>query len=101
MIRKYHNHPLQTNPRHRQGVPQKVSRRQLNYINRLFDCKTRNDTKYCTAKKEQHRTSTMGVLMANSYISNVVALSKTYYPGCFNFSIKNIVEKSRDLARAR
>ena len=67
MIRKYHNHKLQTNPRHLEEALQdiysnKTSKRQQKQSNRLSlprqdDCKARKDTKFCI-KTDQHRTPT-------------------------------------------
>ena len=53
MIRKYHNHKLQTNPWHREEEPHKnheTPERQTKQSNQLSfahqdDCKTRMDTK--------------------------------------------------------
>ena len=53
MIRKYHNHKLQTNPSHREEEPQnnhETPGRQTKQSNQLSlthrdDCKTRMDTK--------------------------------------------------------
>ena len=63
MIRKFHNHKLQTNPWHREEEPNnnhETPGRQTKQINQLSlphqdDCKTRRDIKKCTAK---HRTIT-------------------------------------------
>ena len=63
MIRKYHNHKLQTNPWHREEEPhnnQETSGRQTQQSNQLSlphqaDCKTRMDIKIRTTK---HRTIT-------------------------------------------
>ena len=59
MIRKYHNHKLQTNPRHGKEEPHnnhKTPEGQTKQSNQLSlphqdDCKTRMDTKYLTAKQ--------------------------------------------------
>ena len=69
MIRNYHNHTLQTNPRHREEEPQntnshKTLERQLKQNNQLSlprqdDCKTRKDANKTSAK---HRTPTNGTL---------------------------------------
>ena len=53
MIRKYHNHKLQTNPRHREEEPHnnhETPERQTKQSNQLSpphqdDCKTRTDIK--------------------------------------------------------
>ena len=63
MIRKYHNHKLQTNPWHREEEPHnnhETPGRQIKQSNQLSlphqdDCKTRRDIKKRTAK---HRTIT-------------------------------------------
>ena len=63
MIRKYHNHKLQTNPWHREEEPQnnhETPGRQTKQSNQLSlphqgDCKTRRDIKKRTTK---HRTIT-------------------------------------------
>ena len=63
MIKKYHNHKLQTNPCHREEEPQsnhEILGRQPKLSNQLSlphqdDCKTRMDTKQRTTK---HRTTT-------------------------------------------
>ena len=59
MIKKYHNHKLQTNPWHRKLEPHnnhKTPGRQTKQSNQLSllhqdDCKTRMDTKQCTTKQ--------------------------------------------------
>ena len=61
MVRKYHNHILYTNPRHREEEPQdthsrKTPGRQLKQSNQPFlphqdGYKTRKNTKYCLTKK--------------------------------------------------
>ena len=63
MVRKYHNHTLQPNPRHRKEEPQntnsqKTPGRQLKQNNQLSlprqdDCKTRKDMKLCMQIEEQ------------------------------------------------
>ena len=65
MVRKYHTHTLQTNPRHREEESQnnnshKTLGRQTKLSNQFSlshqdDCQTRKDTKHCTAK---HGTNT-------------------------------------------
>ena len=65
MIRKYHNHKLQTNPRHREEEPHninsnKASERQLKQSNQLYldrqdECKIRKDTKNAYKNKDQIR----------------------------------------------
>ena len=63
MIRKYHNHKLQTNPWHREEEPhnnQETPGRQTKQSNQLSlphqdDCKTRRDIK---KRKTKHRTIT-------------------------------------------
>ena len=63
MIRKYHNHKLQTTPRHREEEPlnhHETPGRQIKQSNQLSlphqdDCNTRTDTKQHTTK---HRTIT-------------------------------------------
>ena len=60
MVRQYHNHTLQTNPLHREEETHSTNSPIT--LNTLFkqpslslpqrdDCKTRNDTKYCTTKQ--------------------------------------------------
>ena len=58
MIRKNHNHTLQTNPRHHEKEPEntnshKTLGRQLKQLSRpdLDDCKTRKDAKKCITKQ--------------------------------------------------
>ena len=61
MTRKYHNHTLQTNPRHSEQEPQntdshKTPGKQLKQSNQFSlphqdDGKTRKDTKYCISKQ--------------------------------------------------
>ena len=69
MIRKYHIHTLQINPKHREEEPQntnshKTSGRQLKQSNQLSlshqdHCKTREDTKYWHNKTQtKHKTPT-------------------------------------------
>ena len=65
IIRKYHNHKLQTNPWHREEEQDNIHEtpgRQTKQSNQLSqslphrnDCKTRKDTEYRTTK---HRTIT-------------------------------------------
>ena len=63
MIRKYHNHKLQTNPWHRKEEPHnnhETPGRQTKQSNQLSlphqdECKTRRDIKLCTTK---HRSVT-------------------------------------------
>ena len=60
MIRKYHNHKLQTNPWHREEEPHNNHETQTKLSNQLSlphqdDCKTRMDIKQRTTK---HRTIT-------------------------------------------
>ena len=60
MIRKYHNHTLQTNQRHREEEQRAITRHQEDKrskaISSLFPIKmiskTRKDTKQCTTKLE-------------------------------------------------
>ena len=66
MIMKYHNHTLQTKPRHYEEEPQNINRtktlgRQLKQSNQLSfslpcqdDCKNRKDTKQCIPKQRPH-----------------------------------------------
>ena len=69
MIRKYHNHKLQTTLRHREEEPlnhHKTPGRQIKQSNQLSlphqdDCNTRTDTKQRTINIEQLQTPTMGV----------------------------------------
>ena len=63
MIRKYHNHKLQTNPWHREEEPQnkhEVPGRQIEQSNQLSlphqdDCKTTMDIKELTTKQNNYR----------------------------------------------
>ena len=66
MIRKYHNHKLQTNPWQREEEPHnnhETPGRQTKQSNQLSlphqdDCKTRRDIKKRTTKHRKHRTIT-------------------------------------------
>ena len=75
MIRKYHNHTLQTNPQHREEEPRNTNSQQISGILRQLkqsnqlslphqdDCITRKDTKYCITKQGPNRNpcpQTMG-----------------------------------------
>ena len=63
MIRKYHNHQLQTDLWHREGEPHnnhETPGRQTKQINQLplphrDDCKTRMDTKLRTTKQNNYK----------------------------------------------
>ena len=69
MTRKWHNHKLQTNLRHREEEAQNTnsnsnitSKGNLSYSNEFSlpqrdDCKTRGGTKYCAKNKDQTQTS--------------------------------------------
>ena len=94
MIRKYHNHKLQTNPWHREEEPHKnheTPGRQTKQSNQLSlphqdDCKTRRGIMLRTTKhrmitdnKERLQTPTMGVIINNNYSNNnsTTALERT------------------------
>ena len=69
MIRKYHNHKLQTTPWHREEEPlnhHETPGRQIKQSNQLSllhqdDCNTRMDTCNVQQNTEQPQTPTMGV----------------------------------------
>ena len=75
MIRKYHNHELQTNTWHREEEPhnnQETPERQTKQSNKLSlphqdDCKTRIDIKKRTAK---HRTITESHSNNKQHVNN-------------------------------
>ena len=73
MIRKYHNHKLQTNPWHREEESHnnhETPARQTKQSNQLSfphqdDCKTRRDIKNVQQNIEQLQNPTMGVTINN------------------------------------
>ena len=73
MIKKYHNHKLQTNPWHREEEPHnnhETPGRQTKQNNHLSfprgdDCKTRIDTKLRTTEHEQIQNPTLGLTINN------------------------------------
>ena len=87
MIKKYHNHKLQTNPWHREEEPHnnhKTPGRQTKQSNQLSlphqdDCKTRRDIKKRTTK---HRTITE---------SHKISQTGSFFNVIIDF-IENIVE---------
>ena len=71
MIRKFHNHKLQTNPWHRKSHNNhETSERQTKQSNKLSllhqdDCETRMDTEQRTTKTEQPQNPIMRVTINN------------------------------------
>ena len=86
MIRKFHNHKLQTTPWYREEEPLnhlETSGRQIKQSNQLFlphqdDCNTRMDIKYVQQNIEQLQTPTMGVTINKKVNNNrTTALERT------------------------
>ena len=79
MARKYHNHTLQTDQLHREEETHSINSPMT--VKAIFkqpslslslpqrdDCKTKNDTKYCTTKtraKYENKTQTIGATKNN------------------------------------
>ena len=93
MARKYHNHTLQTNPLHREEETHSTnSPMTLNaFLSNLYlslphriDCKTRNDTKYCTTKQGPNTKikQTIGatiIIYQQQHTHRLKALSRSYW----------------------